>query len=98
MDPAIKEKATHLAHQLYEAIDTGNREQILAAQAELSAFTDAIWQRIDHADISPKEKAIARLLAEMAIKELPEKIQDPANYHEIQHQLRLLKNSLVLLD
>jgi hypothetical protein len=98
MDPAIKEKATHLAHQLYEAIENGNREQILAAQSELSTFADAIWQRIDHAEISPKEKAIARLLAEMAIKELPEKIQDPANYPEIKHKLRLLKNSLILLD
>jgi hypothetical protein len=33
----------------------------------------------------------------MAMHGLPQAIQDPANYPRIQHELRLLKNSLVLL-
>jgi hypothetical protein len=41
---------------------------------------------------------VARLLADMAMRDLPQEIQDPANYPQILHKLRLLKNSLVLLN
>jgi hypothetical protein len=98
VDSSVKEKMNDLAHQLYAAIEGGDREQILTAQKALSAAVEALWERIDHSELTPKDKAVARLLAGAAVKDLPEKIQDPVNYPQILHELRLLKNSLVLLD
>lgn len=87
-----------LAHALYEAIDSQSTQQILNAQHNLSAAAERIWARVaDGENVSNQDKAVVRLLVEGAIKELPQKIQDPANYPQIQRDLRLLKSSLVLL-
>lgn len=95
---AVIQQISKLAQALYEALDSQNREQILAAQKNLSAAAEAVWARVDaDAALSGHDKAIVRLLADAAIKELPVKIQDPANYAQIKHELRLLKSSLVLL-
>jgi hypothetical protein len=97
IDEAALKQLTDLAHALYVAIDTGDRAQILSAQQALSAKTEIAWKHIDQEQLSGRDKAVARLLADMAIEALPQSIQDPANYPRIQHELRLLKNSLVLL-
>ncbi len=56
------------------------------------------WKRaLGDAEISDGDKAVLRLLSEAAIKDLPQKIQDPANYPKIKRELHLLKNSLALL-
>jgi predicted alpha/beta-hydrolase family hydrolase len=98
VDSTIKEKITLLAHQLYEALESGDREQILAAQAALSEAVESLWLRIDQSDATPKDKAISRLLTDMAVKGLPNIVQDEKNYPEIKQKLRLLKSSLVLLE
>ncbi len=91
-------RASSLAEALVEAIHSGNRERILAAQAALSDEARDDWTIIEEqSDLSTKDKAIARLVAEMALKELPRDIHDPANYPVILSRMRLLKNSLVLL-
>lgn len=96
---AAIQKITTLAHALYEAFDTQDTQQILTAQKNLSAAAEVLWARANNDErISGHDKAILRLLAEAAIKELPQKIQDPANYPQIKHELRLLKSSLVLLS
>jgi hypothetical protein len=87
-----------LAQALYEALDSQNAQQIQTAQQNLSAIAEMALAKLNReADLSGRDKAIVRLLAEAAIKELPLKIQDPANYPEIKRDLRLLKSSLVLL-
>jgi hypothetical protein len=87
-----------LAYALMEAIQSGERERILAAQQALTNEARLDWEALDQrADLAPKDKALARLLAGMAIHELPELIQDPANYPVILSRLRLLKNSAALL-
>lgn len=96
---AAIQKISELAHALYVALDGQDTRQILSAQQALSATAEAMWSRVNgDENISHHDKAIVRLLAEAAIQELPQKIQDPANYAQIQHDLRLLKSSLVLLQ
>ncbi len=87
-----------LAQALYDALDSQNSEQILAAQQSLSTAAEVLWESVEsRTDITTREKGILRLLAGAAIKELPETIKDPANYAKIKRDLRLLKSSLVLL-
>lgn len=93
----LEEQILSLAHTLYEAIEGGDRDQILTAQQALSQTVGQAWERFDHSDASDKDKAVARLLSDMAVQALPAEIQDPANYPEILRKLRLLKNSLILL-
>ncbi len=97
IDDATLGQLTQLAQALYAAIDGGDQAQILTAQQALSAKATDIWNHVNQEDIAGRDKAVARLLAEMAIHTLPQSIQDPVNYPRIQHELRLLKNSLVLL-
>ncbi len=97
IDPGIEQRMFGLAHALYQALETGERDKILAAQQNLSAAAEDVWAQYDQAHPASKEKAVFRLLAEMTINDLPKEIQDPANYGKIQHQMRLLKNSLSVL-
>ncbi len=90
---------TTLAQVLYDAIDTQSRQQIISAQRDLTDAVETVWTRAEgDASITARDKAIVRLLTGAAVKELPEMIQDPANYSRIKQQLRLLKSSLVLLE
>lgn len=87
-----------LGQSLYEALESENTEQILIAQQNLTTTAEMLWVRAESgATITAREKAILRLLAGAAIKELPEKIKDPHNYAKIKQDLRLLKSSVVLL-
>ncbi len=95
---AAVQQIIRLTRDLYEALDSQNAQQILIAQQNLSAVAEMALVLIDNEeDLSGRDKAIVRLLAEGAIKELPLKIQDPANYSQIKRDLRLLRSSLVLL-
>ena len=91
----IQQISTHM-QALCDAIDEGDTQRILTAQKELTAAAEAIWSHIEHDSLPGRDKALARLLAEGALKELPSAIQDPANYPRIQRELRLLKRSLEL--
>jgi len=92
------EKLAHieqLAYALGDAIHSGEREKILAAQQALTAEAIMDWEQIQQSEeFSPKDKALARLLAGAAIKDLPTEIQDPKNYPQILTRLRLLKNTM----
>lgn len=91
------QQLTQLAQTLYSAIDSGDQAQILSAQQALSAKAAEVWSQVDQEQVTARDKAVARVLADMATHGLPQAVQDPANYPNIQHELRLLKNSLVLL-
>ncbi len=96
---AALQQITALAQVLYEALERQDSQQILSAQQNLTAVAEMIWTRVDQdASVSGRDKAVVRLLAGAAIKELPVAIQDPANYPKIQQDLRILKSSLVLLE
>ena len=92
---ALQQVSTRL-QALCDAIDSGDTQRILTAQKELTATAEVIWSHVQNDPISGREKAIARLLADAALKELPQEIQDPANYPRIQRESRLLKRSLEL--
>jgi hypothetical protein len=98
IDPTLVQHITGLAQALASAIETGDSAQILTAQQNLSHAAEVVWARYDNETHSGKDKAVTRLLADMAMRDLPKEIQDPANYPQILHNLRLLKNSLVLLN
>ncbi len=96
--PELLARATGLAEALVEAIHNGEQERILSAQAALTEEARKDWTMVEErGGLSPKEKALARLVAGMALEELPKDIQDPTNYSMILSRLRLLKNSLALL-
>ncbi len=96
---AALQQITALAQVLYEALERQDSQQILSAQQNLTAVAEMIWTRVDQdASVSGRDKAVVRLLAGAAIKELPVAIQDPGNYPKIQQDLRILKSSLVLLE
>ncbi len=95
---AAIQQVTMLAEVLYGALERQDSQQILNAQQNLTAAAEMIWTRVDQdASFPGRDKAILRVLAGAAIKELPVAIQNPANYPKIQHDLRVLKSSLVLL-
>ncbi len=96
--PELLARASSLAETLVEAIHSGDRERILSAQVALTEEARNDWTMVEErGDLSPKDKALARLVAGMALEELPRDIQDPANYPQVLSRMRLLKNSLVLL-
>lgn len=95
---AAIQQVTMLAQALYDALESQNTEQILVAQQNLTIAVETMWPSVENdATISGREKAFLRLLAGAAIKELPEKVKDPANYTKIKQDLRLLKTSVELL-
>ena len=98
IDPTLVQHFTGLAQTLAGALETGDTAQILVAQQNLSHTVEVVWAKYASEPHSGKEKAVVRLLAEMALRDLPKDIQDPANYPQILHKLRLLKNSLALLS
>jgi hypothetical protein len=92
------QQVTMLVQALYDALESQNTGQILAAQQNLTTSVETIWPKVESdATVAGREKAFLRLLAGAAIKELPEKIKDPANYARIKQDLRLLKTSVELL-
>ncbi len=96
---AAMQQVTALTQVLYEALERQDSRQILMAQQNLTIAAEMIWAHVEHdANISGREKALVRMLAGAAIKELPVTIQNPANYPKIQRDLRVLKSSLVLLQ
>lgn len=95
---AIIQQITMLGQALYDALESQTTEQILVAQQNLTAVVETIWAKVEgDATLTGREKAVLRVLAGAAIKELPEKIKDPANYARIKQELRLLKTSAELL-
>ncbi len=95
---AAIQQITVLGQALYDALESQNTEQILIAQQNLTGAAETLWARVEgDATLSGREKAVLRVLAGAAIKELPEKIKDPANYTKIKQELRLLKTSAELL-
>lgn len=95
---AVVQQTIRLTQILYEALESQDVQQILIAQQNLSEVAEMVLVLMENdANLSGREKAIVRLLAAAALKELPLKIQDPANYPQIKRDLRLLKSSLVLL-
>ena len=104
MEEANSERAFVIQHAstltlaLYEALESQDVERIQDAQQNLTVAAEFIWAQLNSAtNISNQDKAIVRLLAGGAIKELPQLIQDPANYAKIKRELRLLKSSITLL-
>jgi len=96
--PEKLHQIAELAHALADAIHSGDQTLILSAQQALTEEARYDWAIIEQrSDLTPKDKALARLLADMALKELPTLIQDPANYPVILSRLRLLKSSMALL-
>ena len=95
---AVIQQISVLGQALYDALESQNTEQILAAQQNLTTVVETIWVKVEgDATLTGREKAVLRVLAGAAIKELPEKIKDPANYARIKQELLLLKTSAELL-
>ncbi len=95
---AVVQQVTALAQVLYEALDRHDVPQIQSAQQNLTAVAELIWSHVDQdAGIAGRDKAMVRLLAGAAIKDLPMAIQSPANYPKIQRDLRMLRSSLMVL-
>jgi hypothetical protein len=92
------QQITALAQALHEALESQNTGQILVAQLDLLALADKTWAKLKNdTTIIGRKKTILRILAGGAIKELPEKIKDPANDAQIKLELHLVKSSAGLM-
>ncbi len=95
---AVIQQLTALAQNLYDALENQNTDQILSAQQNLTSAIETLWPMVESDEtVTSRERAFLRLLAGAAIKELPDRIKDPANYPKIKQDLRLLKTSAELL-
>lgn len=94
---AIRNQIGALADALLAALDSGDPAKIRDMQQIFSQAAGKAWEVVDELALNPREKAIPRLIVHWAVDELPEQIQDPANYPEIRRQLHLLKNSMEVL-
>lgn len=95
---AAIQQITALGKALYDALEGQNTGQILIAQQNLTAAVEKLWAKAEgDANLTGREKAVLRVLAGAAIKDLPEKIKDPANFAKIKQELRLLKTSAELV-
>lgn len=95
---AIIQQVSVLVQELYDALESQNIEQILAAQQNLTRVVETFWAEAEgDAALAAREKAVLRVLAGAAIKDLPEKVKEPANYARIKQELRLFKISAELL-
>ncbi len=92
----VRTQLNLLTKNLLDTLETGDQEKMLIAQKDFTGTITAFWNAREDVDVDPKTKAILRLVAGWVMNELPTQIQDPANYAEIKHELKLFQRSLMM--
>jgi hypothetical protein len=87
-----------LSTDLYNSLESGDREKALAAQKTFTETIAALWNALEESEVDRKIKSVLRLVAGWAIHELPQQILDPLNDEKIERELKLLQRSLILID
>lgn len=94
----IRTQLSLLTKDLLDAIENDDRAKASVAQQEFTGTIATLWNATEEIGVDPKIKAILRLVAGWAIKELPKQIQDPVNDETIQHELKLFQRSLMVFS
>ncbi len=94
----IKTLLDGLATNLCNAIESGDREKVLAAQKIFTETIATLWNTLEESEINRKIKSVLRLVAGWAIRELPEQILDPVNDEKIKRELKLFQRSLLIIE
>ena len=94
----IESRLDGLAMNLSNSIESGDRENALAAQKIFTETIATLWNTLEGSEVDRKIKSILRLVAGWAIYELPQQILDPAHDQKIKRELRLFQRSLVMID
>src|SRR5512138_103541 len=87
-----------LATNLCNAMETGDREKVLAAQKIFTETIATLWSTLEESEINRKIKSVLRLVAGWAIHELPGQILDPVNDEKIKRELKLFQKSLIMIE
>jgi len=93
----VKTQLSLLAKNLLDALEDNDRAEALAAQQAFTSTIAALWGASEEFGIDPKIKAVLRLVVGWAIYELPNQIQDPDNDNKIKRELKIFRNSLILV-
>jgi hypothetical protein len=87
-----------LTTDLCSSMESGDRENVLAAQKIFTKTIATLWKALEHGEVDRKIKSVLRLIAGWAIYELPEQILDPVNDEKIRRELKLFQRSLIMID
>ena len=94
----IRTQLSLLAKNLLDALENNDRAEALVAQQAFTSTIAKLWGATEEFYIEPKIKAILRLVAGWAINELPDQIQKPTNDVKIKRELKIFRNSLMLIS
>jgi hypothetical protein len=92
----IRTQLSLLTRALLDAIETGDRPRALVAQQEFTGTIATLWNATEEIGVDPGIKAILRLVAGWAMKELPAQIQDPVYDETIRRELKIFQRSLTV--
>ncbi len=92
----IKMQVGVLGPNLLDALENNDRAQALAAQQAFTSAIATVWNTAEEGKINPKLKAIFRLVADWAVNDLPNLINDPLNTAKIKRDLKLFQRTLVM--
>lgn len=93
----IRTQLNLLANNLLDTFENDDRAKTLAAQQVFTGTITALWNKTEKIEVDRRAKAILRLVAGWAITELPNQIQDPLNDEKIKRELKIFRNSLILV-
>lgn len=94
----VKTQLGILTNELLDALESGDRTKVLAAQNAFTSTITSLWTATEEVDVDRKTKAILRLIAGWAINELPKQIKDTANDEKIRKELKLFQRSLMVFN
>ena len=94
----VKTQLGILTNELLDALESGDRTKVLAAQNAFTSTITSLWTATEEVDVDRKTKAILRLIAGWVINELPKQIKDTANDEKIRKELKLFQRSLMVFN
>ena len=94
----VKTQLGILTNNLLDALESGDRQKVLAAQNAFTGTIISLWTATDEVDVDRRSKAILRLVAGWAINELPKQIIDSTNDEKIRNELKLFQRSLTVFN
>ena len=87
-----------LAHDLIDALNSGDEARIKKDQPAFSAAIEQAWQYFNRPEVPAREKAIPRIIEGWAQRDLMTEVSDPANHQKAIRDLRLFLSSLVMFE
>ena len=94
----VKDQLDTLTKNLLDALERGDRPNILIAQNAFTGTIASLWNATSEVDVDRRTKAILRLVAGWAINELPQQIENSTNDEKIKNELKLFQRSLMVFN